>query len=275
METAIGVFSSRKRAAEAVRQLRGQGVPEEALVFLSRSESEVRTIAQAVGDAVGGFVGSAASMSAGVVAAASLLLPEIGAVFALGFGAASLLGLARADASEAPAASPEDVAFFREVLKEGRSLIVVRTKSPELAARACAILDRLGIGMQAKPPVPMTTSTRRIGEVVVLEVGGRITLGEGNVMLREAVRDLAENGMTQIVMNLREVVYVDSSGLGELVRTQATIHGKGGRLKLASLHPRVQDLLHTTRLATVFDIHQDEAAAIRSFNGGTGAEGVA
>ena len=274
METAIGVFSSRERAAEAVRQLQGQNVPREALVFLSRSESETRTIARAIGAAVGGFVGSAASMSAGVVAAASLLLPEIGAVFALGFGAASLLGLSRPGAAENQPSS-EDVAFFREVLKQGRSLIVVRTESPELAARACAILDRLGIGMQPRPLARMTTSTRQLGEVVVLDIGGRITLGEGNVMLREVIRKLAENGITRIVMNLREVVYVDSSGLGELVRTHLTIHGKGGRLKLTNLHPAVHELLHTTKLASVFDIHPDEAAAIQSFNGPASVEGVA
>ncbi|MFZ0285303.1 MAG: hypothetical protein WAL32_08730, partial [Terriglobales bacterium] len=148
METAIGVFASRDRAEEAVKELRENGVPEEAIVFLTRSENEAKTIAKEFGAYVGGFVGGAAGMTSGVVAA-SLLLPGIGTVFALGFGAAALLGLAGAGAGAAagtaaaheadapkPAEAekaPEDVAFFREVLKEGRSLIVVRTESQQLA----------------------------------------------------------------------------------------------------------------------------------------------
>ena len=142
METAIGVFSSRDHAEEAARELRQRGVPEESVVFLTRSETEAKTIAKQFGATVGGFVGGAAGMSAGVVAA-TLLLPGIGPVFALGFGAAALLGLAGAGTgatigsaashdADAPQPTPdkeasEDAAFFREVLKEGRSLIVVRT----------------------------------------------------------------------------------------------------------------------------------------------------
>ena len=86
METAIGVFSSRDRAEEGVKELLQRGVPESSLVFLTRSESEVKTVAKQIGAFAGGFVGGAAGMSAGV-AAATLLVPGIGAVFALGFGA--------------------------------------------------------------------------------------------------------------------------------------------------------------------------------------------
>ncbi len=97
METAIGVFASRDRAEQAVGQLRRQGVPEQSLVFLTRSKNEAETVGKEFGAYVGGFVGGAAGMSAGVVAA-TLLLPGIGPVFALGFGAAALLGLAGAGA---------------------------------------------------------------------------------------------------------------------------------------------------------------------------------
>jgi hypothetical protein len=93
VETAIGVFSSRDHAEEAVKELQERGVPEQSIVYLTRSESEAKTIAKEFGATVGGFVGGAAGMSAGVVAA-TLLLPGIGPVFALGFGAAALLGLA-------------------------------------------------------------------------------------------------------------------------------------------------------------------------------------
>jgi anti-sigma B factor antagonist len=280
VETAIGVFSSRDHAEEAVKELQERGVPEQSIVYLTRSESEAKTIAKEFGATVGGFVGGAAGMSAGVVAA-TLLLPGIGPVFALGFGAAALLGLAGVGAgatvassashdAQAPQPTPdekcsEDVAFFREVLKEGRSLIVVRTESQEIATSACAILDRLGLGMEGKTPVKMQTGTRQVGDVIVLDISGRITLGEGNVVLREIVRDLADKGNKRIVLNLGDVNYIDSSGVGELVKTHTTIRSKGGELKLTNLNKRVHDLLQMTRLSAVFDIQKDEASALKSF----------
>jgi anti-sigma B factor antagonist len=289
METAIGVFASRDRAEDGVRELLQRGVPESALVFLTRSESEAKTVGKQLGAFAGGFAGGAAGMTAGV-AAATLLLPGIGAVFALGFGAAALLGLAGAGAgattgaaivheSGAPqpttdAKSGEDAVFFREVLREGRSLVVVRTESKDIATTACAILDRLALGMEGSAPVKMKTVTRQVGRVTVLDVSGRITLGEGNVMLREIVSDLAEKGNNNIVLNLGEVVYVDSSGIGELVKAHATIRNKGGVLKLTNLNKRVHDLLQMTRLSSVFDIEKDEVSALKSF-GADASEGVA
>jgi anti-sigma B factor antagonist len=278
METAVGVFSSRDRTEEAVKQLLQRGVPEQSIVFLTRSESEAKTITKKVGAYVGGFAGGAAGLGAGVVAAS--LLPGIGPVFALGFGAAALLGLAGAgagatvgsavapDSEAAPTPDEkcsEDAAVFREVLKEGKSLIVVRTESQEIASSACAVLDQLGLGMRGKTPVKMHTSTRQIDDVAVLDVSGRITLGEGNVMLRDIVRDLADKGTRRIVLNLGEVNYIDSSGVGELVKTHTTIRNKGGELKLANLSKRVHDLLDMTRLSAVFDIQKDEASALKSF----------
>jgi anti-sigma B factor antagonist len=290
VETAIGVFSSRDHAEEAVKELRQRGVPEQSIVYLTRSENEAKSIAKEFGATVGGFVGGAAGMSAGVVAA-TLLLPGIGPVFALGFGAAALLGLAGAGAGatvgasaaqdpQAPQPTPdekcsEDAAFFREVLKEGRSLIVVRTESQEIATSACSILDRLGMGIQGKTPTKMQTGTRQVGDVTVLDISGRITLGEGNVMLRDMVRDLADKGNNRIILNLGEVNYIDSSGLGELVKTHTTVRNKGGELKLTNLNQRVHDLLQMTRLSAVFDIQKDEASAIKSFGGRTASQAVA
>lgn len=111
----------------------------------------------------------------------------------------------------------------------------------------------------------MQTTSKQVGDVTVLDVSGRITLGEGNVMLREIVRELADKGQTRIVLNLGDVHYIDSSGLGELVKTHTTIHNKGGELKLANLNKRVHDLLQMTRLAAIFDIQADEASAVKSF----------
>jgi anti-anti-sigma factor len=244
METAIGVFASRDNAEGAVKELRERGVPEDSIVFLTRSENEAKKMAKEFGAYLGGFVGGAAGMTTGVVAA-TLLLPGIGTVFALGFGAAALLGVAGAGAgasagsaalNDANAPQPtredkssEDIAFFREVLKEGRSLIVVRTESQELATSACAILDRLGIGMQGQTPIKMQTATRQVGAVTVVDIVGRITLGEGNVILREIIRDLADNGKKAVVLNLGEVQYMDSSGVGELVKAHTTTRSHGGQ----------------------------------------------
>jgi anti-sigma B factor antagonist len=280
METAIGVFGSRDSAEGAVKELRKQGVPEQSIIFLTRSESDAKTIAKELGAYVGGFVGGAAGMTTGVVAA-TLLLPGIGTIFALGFGAAALLGVAGAGAGasvgsasvhdpEAPKPatgekSSEQVAFFREVLKEGRSLIVVETESKEIASTAVAILDRLGIGMTGSTPAKMQIATRQVDGVTVIDVSGRITVGEGNVVLREIVRDLAEKGHKAVVLNLGEVHYVDSSGVGELVKAHTTIRNQGGNLKLANLNKRIHDLLVMTRLSSVFDIQKDEGSAIKSF----------
>ncbi len=284
METAIGVFASRDNAEKAVKELLERGVPEESVVFLTRSENEAKSVAKGFGAFVGGFAGGAAGMTTGVVAA-SLLLPGVGTVFALGFGAAALLGLTGAGAgaavasavtSDAHAPKPttgekgsDDIAFFREVLKEGRSLIVVRTESQPLATSACEVLDRLGLGMQNRTPVKMQTNTRHLDDITVLDISGRITLGEGNVMLREIVRELTDNGHKKIVLNLGEVNYVDSSGMGELVKTHTTVRNQGGQLRLVNLNKRINDLLQMTRLSAVFDIDADEASAVSSLKGDT------
>jgi len=284
METAIGVFAARDDAESAVKELRERGLPEESIVYLTRSESEAKNVAKELGTYVGGFLGGAAGVTTGVVAA-TLLLPGIGTVFALGIGAAALLTGAGAGAgagsalgsgathdAEAPKPTAvedcsEDIAFFREVLKAGRSLIVVRTESQELATSACAILDRLGLGMQGSAPVKMQAATRIVGSVTILDVSGRITLGEGNIMLREIVKGLADKGQNAIVLNLGEVNYIDSSGVGELVKAHTTIRNQGGQLKLVNLTRRVHDLLQMTRLSAVFDIQKDEASAVQSFAG--------
>ena len=281
METAIGVFSSRERAEAAVRELLGSRVPEESIVFLTRSTPEATTTGKQFGATIGGYLGVATGMSAGV-AAATLMLTGIGTVFALGFGAAALLGMAGAGTGAAIGKDmagsddtlqptpdekcSEDVLFFREVLREGRSLIVVRTESKEVAGSACAILDRLGLSVEGKTPVKMRLDTHQIEDVTIVNVSGRITLGEGNVMLREVVRQLVDEGHKKIALNLHEVGYVDSSGLGELVKAYTTVRNHGGQLKLVDPSKRLQDLLKMTNLTAVFTIEADEASAIQSFS---------
>ena len=108
-------------------------------------------------------------------------------------------------------------------------------------------------------------TTRQVGDVTVIDVAGRITLGEGSSALREALRDLVSKNQKKILLNLGEVTYIDSSGIGELVSGFTTVTNSGGALKLLNLNKRVKDLLQITKLYTVFDVHEDEAAAIRSF----------
>jgi anti-sigma B factor antagonist len=107
---------------------------------------------------------------------------------------------------------------------------------------------------------------RQIDGVAVVDVSGRITLGEGSSAVRDSLRDLIGKGEKKILLNLSEVSYIDSSGIGELVSAYTTISNQGGTLKLVGLTKRVKDLLQITKLYTVFDVHEDEAHAIRSFN---------
>ena len=107
----------------------------------------------------------------------------------------------------------------------------------------------------------VSLKTRQVGDVTVVDVAGRITLGEGS----SALRDMVGKNQKKILLNLGEVSYIDSSGIGELVSGFTTVTNSGGQLKLLNLNKRVKDLLQITKLYTVFDVHDDEAGAIRSF----------
>ena len=290
METAIGVFASRGRAEEAVKELLKQRVPEESIVFLTRAENEANLHDEEYCRDVGGIAGVAVGWSAGA-AVATLFVPGIGAVFAIGIGAAALLGIVGAgtgavvskaisegNVTPQPTSEDkcqEDAAFFRELLKQGRSLIVVRTDSQPVAVIACGILDRLGLRTQRHAVMKMKTALRQIGDVTVVDISGRITLGEGNVALRGTVHNLLDKGNKKILLNLREVHYVDSSGIGELVGTCKAVRSQGGELKLVNLSKRVHDLFQMTKLFAVFQIEPDEASAIHSFGDDSSSVAIA
>ena len=108
-------------------------------------------------------------------------------------------------------------------------------------------------------------TTRQVGDVTVIDTAGRITLGEGASTLRDSIRDLSAKGNKKVLLNLAEVSYIDSSGIGEMVSGFTTITNGGGQLKLLGLSKRVKDLLQITKLYTVFEAFDDEAEAIRSF----------
>jgi anti-sigma B factor antagonist len=112
----------------------------------------------------------------------------------------------------------------------------------------------------------MKFATRHVGGITVLDLSGKITLGEGSVTIRDAVRDVLATGSNQILLNLGDVNYIDSSGIGELVSALTAVKNAGGSLKLLQLTKKVKDLLQITKLYTVFDIFDDEAEAIASYS---------
>ena len=111
----------------------------------------------------------------------------------------------------------------------------------------------------------MKVGSRVVDGVTIVDCSGRITLGEGSVILRDTVRDLLGKGNKKIVLNLQDVNYIDSSGIGELVSSFSSVRNRGGELKLLNLTKKVHDILIITKLYTVFDIHSDETTAVRSF----------
>ena len=111
----------------------------------------------------------------------------------------------------------------------------------------------------------MQIDERSVGDVMVLDVKGKVTLGEGDEMLKDKVNSLVNQGHKKIVLNLAEVPYIDSAGLGEIVRTYTTVSRQGGNLKLVNLTKRITDLLSITKLLTVFETFDSEPDALKSF----------
>jgi anti-sigma B factor antagonist len=111
----------------------------------------------------------------------------------------------------------------------------------------------------------MNISERTVGDVTIVDLGGRIIMGEGDSVLKDKVRSLAQQGRTKVVINLGDVSYVDSAGLGALVQGFATIKNKGGALKLLNVTKRLKDLLSITKLLTVFETFDSEKDAVASF----------
>ncbi len=106
---------------------------------------------------------------------------------------------------------------------------------------------------------------REVGPITIVDLSGRIALGEGSALLRRTIRELAESGKTQIVLNLGDINYIDSSGIGELVSGFTALRNRSGELKLLNLTKKVNDLLQITKLFTVFDVYTDERTAVQSF----------
>ncbi|MBM3734577.1 MAG: STAS domain-containing protein [Acidobacteria bacterium] len=108
-------------------------------------------------------------------------------------------------------------------------------------------------------------NTRQVGDVTVLDASGKVTLGEGSAQFREKIKDLLNAGNKKILVNMADITYIDSSGLGELVSAFTSVANAGGAMKLLNLGKRVEDLLQITKLYTVFETFTEEPAAVRSF----------
>lgn len=277
MQTAIGVFSKRENAENAVKLLLERQVPGERIVFLTRSEAEAHSVSRQLGSHTAvphltELTSATEPISANAAAPATFAISGVGAIFAAGPDASSFLGSIGTGTGPAgdpdPAASSttgslEDLALFRRVLNDGNSVVVVRTDSPQVASRASAVLDQLGIRMSAAASPKNSISSRQVGSVVIIDIVGRIVLG-GTAILRETIRVFIEQGKHHILLNLESLDYIDSVGLGELVRTHVAVRSCGGQLKLVKPTGNINSLLKVTRLDTVFEIEPDESTALRS-----------
>ena len=112
----------------------------------------------------------------------------------------------------------------------------------------------------------MQIDERMVGDVLILDLKGKMTLGEGDELLKDKINSMVHQGRKKILLNLAEVPYIDSAGLGEVVRTYTTVSRQGGSLRLLNLTKRIQDLLAITKLLTVFDTYDSEAEAVQSFS---------
>ena len=111
----------------------------------------------------------------------------------------------------------------------------------------------------------ITITERQAGDVTILDLDGKVTIGEGSVALRATIRRVLAEGKSKLILNLGRVGYIDSSGIGELVSSFTAVSKEGGTLKLLNLTEKIQDLLAITKLLTVFDVFEDEGEALASF----------
>lgn len=280
MEIAIGIFDSTERAEQAVKELRQNQIPGQAIIFLTGSENEAMSFTNELGAYVGGVMGGAVQFTAGQIGSALAMVPGFGQVYAIGLGAAALLhylgskvgatAVKRSlEASRFKLTAPEqsaiDTAYFIDVLKHGRSIVMVQTKFRDVAAEATAILDRLGLGKQTSTASKWGSSTRRVEGVSIVDLRGRIDFGDGSTRLREILGDLVTRDTKRVLLNMKDVDFVDSSGIGEMVRGHVQLAKIGGQLKLVNLSKHVNMLLQVTRLNKVFEIFEDELEGIKSF----------
>jgi anti-sigma B factor antagonist len=272
MKTAVGVFSNLDRAEQAIRTLLKNRVPPERITFLTRSEPEASSIGKHL-------VSETGLRDAGTPVRFSVIsVSGIGPVLVQGPDVSDIFDQPTRDHGptyRAPAAndpwrqtpvphgSDDDAAFFRRMLNEGCSVIVVRTDSNQIAMAACEVLDKLSLGIGKTPAGKGHVSVRQVPGAAIATVSGKLALDDGCLLLRETVRAFLDAGQLRILLNLERLDFLDSAGLGELVRTHVAVRSRGGQLTLVNPAHHVRQLLHVTRVDRVFDIAPDELTALQ------------
>ena len=277
MPTSIGIFLTREQAEEAVHLLVADRVPQDDISLLTPETPDHRTTGKKFGAVVGGAIGTSTGLTLGV-AAATLAVPGIGPVLAIGLGAAALLGFGGITAGRSVGAGIDtlneeerdpdvpDASFFRQVLARNRSVIVVQASDAGVHARAAAILNRLGIHLRGdEPNAAANVAVHMVDDVLVVALSGRVVIGEVADHFRDIVYNAIDRGSRKIVINMAEVTFIDSSGLGALVNAMIRMRNAGGKLKLTQPSSKVAELLEVTRLDKVMEIEADETKAVAAF----------
>ncbi len=275
MPTSIGIFTSSDQAEHAVHELLAAQVPEADISLLTPDLPHHR--AEKLGALVGGAIGTSAGLTLGL-ATATLFVPGVGQVVAIGIGAATLLGIGGVSAGksvgagidaladEEHASGVPDAAYFRNILQQGRSVIVVQTDDTGAHTRASEVLSRLGIPPEIEEYRPPAVVTRRYaGDVLIISVSGRMILGDANATFHDFVYDAINHRCRKILVDLSAVTYIDSSAVGELVNAHIKLKKSGGQLKLVHLSSKVREMMHVTQLDKVIEIHPDESKALAAF----------
>jgi anti-sigma B factor antagonist len=272
MKTAVGVFADRIRAEEAIRALLKNKVPPERITFLTRSEPEANSISEHLQSTtvLQHTVGTPARFSVLSISGVGPVLvqgPDIADLFDRPVRDQSLAAPAQASndpwrQSSASHGSEDDAAFFRRMLNDGCSVIVVRSDSNQIAAAACEVLDTLSLGIRKTTAGKGHINVRQIPGAAIATFSGKLALDDGCRLLRETVHALLDAGQLRILLNLERLDFLDSAGLGELVRTHVAIRARGGQLTLINPAPNVRQLLRMTRVDQVFDIAHDELSAL-------------
>lgn len=264
MDTTVGIFASRERAEEALVRLLQRHVPEYRIVYLTQSSDDAQTVDRQIrARSPQDSNASPRSVETGSLG------PDGGPVFALDFSGRppslnTPAGSSNVFATLVITASSQDKDFFQRVLDEGHSVVIVRTNSAKAAADACEIFDSFALHMKRGGSAQTSVVFRRVPGGALAEFTGRIARTEGTALLRESIQNFLTFGYKQILLDLERVAYLDSAGLGELVRSHATIQNHGGHLIIVRPSDGVLRLLQITKLDQVFDIATDQSAAMRA-----------
>ena len=273
MKTAVGIFSNADRAEEAIRALIKNQVPPERITLLTRSESDANRVGRHLpaDQRSPAATGNPAQFSVLSIPGMNPVLvqgPDVNDLFEPPVAAGSnLLSAPRSPDDPWRKTFPnsgeeDDSAYFRRVLDAGSSVIVVRSDSHRVATAACEVLDKLSLGVGKAPSTKSQVSVRQVPGGAIATFSGKLALDDGCKLLRETVRAFLDAGQLRILLNLEHLGFLDSAGLGELVRTHVAVRNRGGQLTLVNPSPSVRHLLRLTRMDNVFDFAPDELTAL-------------